>query len=50
MWSNDMKYKYMFMFPLNNLACKQLKTAILHQTDKYKIRMLYLDQAQEVVW
>ena len=24
MWSNDMKYKYMFMFPLQNLACKEL--------------------------
>ena len=24
MWSNDIKCKYMFMFPLNNLACKEL--------------------------
>ena len=24
MWSNDMKYKYMFMIPLNNLAHKVL--------------------------
>ena len=24
MWSNDMKYKYMFMIPLNNLARKWL--------------------------
>ena len=28
MWSNDMKYKYMFMIPLNNLARKGL-TAFL---------------------
>ena len=24
MWSNDIKCKYMFMFPLQNLACKEL--------------------------
>ena len=24
MWRNDIKYKYMFMFPLKNLACKGL--------------------------
>ena len=24
MWSNDIKYKYMFMFPLKNLARKGL--------------------------
>ena len=24
MWSNDIKCKYMFMFPLNNLARKEL--------------------------
>ena len=24
MWSNDIKCKYMFMFPLQNLACKGL--------------------------
>ena len=23
-WRNDIKYKYMFMFPLENLACKEL--------------------------
>ena len=28
MWSNDMKYKYMFMIPLNNLARKGLITPI----------------------
>ena len=26
MWSNDIKCKYMFMFPLKNLAHKGLKT------------------------
>ena len=24
MWGNDIKYEYMFMFPLNNLARKEL--------------------------
>ena len=28
MWSNDMKYKFMFMFPLKNLARKELNSTI----------------------
>ena len=27
MWSNDIKCKYMFMFPLKNLACRGLKSS-----------------------
>ena len=28
MWSNDMKCEYMFVFPLQNLACKELTNNI----------------------
>ena len=33
MWSNDIIYKYMFMFPMKNLACKGLSW---HSDNKYE--------------
>ena len=33
MWSNDIKYKYMFMFPLKNLVPKGLTAAVTWAVD-----------------
>ena len=33
MWSNDIECKYMFMFPLQNLAHKELNVFIAVSTD-----------------
>ena len=44
MWGNDMKCKYMFMFPLKNLACKGLR---MHGMIGVKFGMLmYPDHLQ----
>ena len=34
MWSNHIKYKYMFMFPLQNLARKELNLPLKLDMDK----------------
>ena len=44
-WSNDMKCKYMFMFPLQNVACKEFREygnwGIPHSRSQWRGKRLY---------